>query len=137
MTEFPNFTEPSQNQQSAPARSFEIAVLPLQNTTLFPSTVVPLAVARPRSVAAVDAALATEEKLLACITVRSERAADQEATSADLFRVVTLVMIKCMMRTPDALQLIVHGSELIEVVEWLTAQPLLRARALVLPALSI
>ncbi len=49
-----------------PARQpFEIAVLALQNTTLFPETVVPLAVGRPRSVAAVEAALATEEKLLA------------------------------------------------------------------------
>ena len=51
---------------------FEIAVLALQNTTLFPETVVPLAVGRPRSVAAVEAALATEEKLLACITVRAD-----------------------------------------------------------------
>ena len=52
-----------------PGQPFEIAVLALQNTTLFPETVVPLAVGRPRSVAAVEAALATEEKLLGCITV--------------------------------------------------------------------
>src|SRR4051812_21814443 len=58
-------------QQQAQAVPFEIAVLPLQGTTLFPETVVPLAVGRSRSVAAVEAALATEEKLLACITLRS------------------------------------------------------------------
>ena len=51
---------------------FEIAVLALQNTTLFPETVAPLAVGRPRSVAALEAALATEEKLIACITVRAD-----------------------------------------------------------------
>ena len=62
---------------------FEIAVLALQNTTLFPDTVVPLAVGRPRSVAAVEAALATEEKLLACITVRADvNTAAQDATPA-------------------------------------------------------
>ena len=42
---------------------FEIAVLALQNLTLFPETVVPLGVGRPRSVAAVEAALSTQEKL--------------------------------------------------------------------------
>src|SRR5215207_6724572 len=46
----------------ATAEVFEIAVLPLQQTTMFPGTVIPLAAGRPRSVAAVEAALATEEK---------------------------------------------------------------------------
>ena len=36
--------------------TFDIAVLPLQNTTLFPETVVPLAVGRDRSKKAVEAA---------------------------------------------------------------------------------
>ena len=46
---------------------FEIAILPLQNTTLFPETVVPLAVGRDRSVRAVESALSTEEKLIGCL----------------------------------------------------------------------
>ena len=61
-----NQTESS--KQNA-AQQFEIAVLPLQNTTLFPETVVPLSVGRTRSIQAVEAALATEEKLIACVTV--------------------------------------------------------------------
>src|ERR671919_571410 len=69
-------------------QTFEIPVLALQNTTLFPDTVVPLAVGRPRSVAAVEAALATEEKLLACITVRADaKTTTQDATPADLYEV--------------------------------------------------
>src|SRR3982751_5306619 len=73
---------------------FEVAILPLQNTTLFPETVVPLAVGRPRSVAAVEAALATPEKLLACISARTETVTGQDATHADLYDVGTLVMVK-------------------------------------------
>ncbi|HEX8746061.1 MAG TPA: LON peptidase substrate-binding domain-containing protein, partial [Pyrinomonadaceae bacterium] len=61
-------TSPLQTQ----AVPFEIAVLPLQSTTLFPETVVPLAVGRTRSIAAVESALSTEEKLLACISAQSE-----------------------------------------------------------------
>src|SRR5437868_13843499 len=99
---------------------FEIAVLPLQQTTMFPGTVIPLAAGRPRSVAAVEAALATEEKLLACVTVREGRGGPEgEATPpADLYEVGTLVMVKRMMRTDEGLQLIVHGTERVRVVKW-------------------
>src|SRR5215207_6466226 len=64
---------------------FEIAVLPLQQTTLFPGTVIPLSAGRPRSIAAVEAALSTEEKLLACVTVREGRTSPDggEATPPD------------------------------------------------------
>ena len=44
--------------QKREGQPFEIPVLPLQNTTLFPDTMVPLAVGRPASIAAVEAALA-------------------------------------------------------------------------------
>ena len=117
---------------------FEIAVLPLQNTTLFPGTAVPLAAGRPRSVAAVEAALATPEKLVACVTVREGRAAETEAVPPDdLYSVGTLVMVKRMMRTPDALQIIVQGTERVRVVEWVQVDPHLRARVFVLPALTV
>ena len=63
-------------QQKLGAAPFEIPVLPLQNTTLFPETMVPLAAGRPASMAAVEAALASEEKLLACISVRPEKTSE-------------------------------------------------------------
>jgi ATP-dependent Lon protease len=112
---------------------FEIAVLPLQNTTIFPETVVPLMVGRRRSVAAVEAALATEEKLLACISTRREIPAGEEASSADLHEVGTLVMIKRMVRSEDGLQLIVQGTERIKVLSWNQAEPYLRAHVHILP----
>ncbi len=77
---------------------FEIAVLPLQNTTLFPETVVPLAVGRSRSVKAVEFALSTEEKLIACITTKTAEVSGQDAKSSDLYEVGTIVNIKRMMR---------------------------------------
>ncbi|HEX3559155.1 MAG TPA: endopeptidase La [Pyrinomonadaceae bacterium] len=114
---------------------FEIAVLPLQQTTLFPGTVIPLAAGRPRSVAAVEAALSTEEKLLACITVREGRGGPEgeAAPPADLYEVGTLVMIKRMMRSEDGLQLIVHGTERVRVVKWMQTDPHIRARVRILP----
>jgi ATP-dependent Lon protease len=126
-------------QEGEAAQVFEIAVLPLQQTTMFPGTVIPLAAGRPRSVAAVEAALSTEEKLLACVTVRGERGAPEvEATPpADLYEVGTLVMVKRMMRTAEGLQLIVHGTERVRVVRWTQTDPHLRARVRILPAPAV
>ena len=138
-------TQPAeaQLQEPAPARAsvqpagepFELAVLPLQNTTLFPETVMPLAVGRPRSVAAVEAALATEEKLLACITVRPESTnpSAPDARPADLFEVGTLVMIKRMERVEDTLHIVAQGTERIKVLEWKQEEPHLRALVQILP----
>src|SRR5437660_345474 len=75
-------------------QQFEIAVLPLQNTTLFPETVVPLAVGRERSTRAVESALATEEKLIATITTRSDNVTGDDAKYSDLFKIGTIVNIK-------------------------------------------
>jgi ATP-dependent Lon protease len=124
------------DEQQAQAVPFEISVLPLQQTTLFPETVVPLAVGRPRSVAAVEAALGTAEKLIACITIRTENVSGGDATPNDLYSVGTLVMVKRMMRDEDAMQLIVQGTERIRVLEWTEEQPFLKARVEILPELK-
>src|SRR6266536_5377399 len=129
-------TEGSPTIVRPPGEPFEIAVLALQNTTLFPETVVPLAVGRPRSVAAVEAALATEEKLLACITVRPDRNT-QDAKAGDLYSVWTLVMIKRMERLEDTMHIIAQGTERIRVLEWKQEDPYLRAVVQILPEVQI
>jgi ATP-dependent Lon protease len=116
---------------------FEIAVLALQNLTVFPETVVPLGVGRPRSLAAVEAALATPEKLLGCITVRPDSADDTDAKPADLYDVGTLVMIKRMERVADGMRIIVQGTDRIRVKEWKQEDPHLRALAEILPEPTI
>jgi ATP-dependent Lon protease len=112
---------------------FEISVLALQNLTIFPETVIPLAVGRPRSIAAVEAALATQEKLLGCITVRPDRADDTDAKTDDLYETGTLVMIKRMERVGDAMRIVVQGTERIKVVEWKQQDPHMRAVVQILP----
>ncbi|HEX8652209.1 MAG TPA: endopeptidase La [Pyrinomonadaceae bacterium] len=124
-------------EEARQAEPFEINVLPLQNTTLFPGTVVPLAVGRSRSVAAVEASLATEEKLLCCISVRTAGMSGSDAAPSDLYEVGTLVMIKRMMRDADndVMHLIVQGTERVRILKWTQEQPFLRARVAILPSL--
>jgi ATP-dependent Lon protease len=127
--------EESRTDQAATPEKMEIAVLPLQNTTLFPETVVPLAVGRDRSMSAVEASLATEEKLIACITTRTEDTTGDNAKFEDLYQIGTVVNIKRMMRNEGIMQLIVQGMERVRVAEWLQDQPFIKARVEVLPAL--
>ena len=95
-----NPKEPAANAQIKKPEGvpFVIPVLPLQNTTLFPETMVPLSVGRPGSMAAVEAALSGEEKLLACVSVRPERTSEGDAKPEDLYQTGTLVQIKRMER---------------------------------------
>ena len=113
----------------------EIAILPLQNTTLFPETVVPLAVGRERSTRAVESALATEEKLIACVTTKTENVTGDDATPTDLYQIGTIVNIKRMMRNEGIMQLIVQGMSRFEIVEWTGEQPYLKAKIAILPDL--
>ena len=115
----------------------EMAILPLQNTTLFPQTVVPLAVGRERSKQATEAALSTEEKLIGCITVKTENVNGNDAKISDLYEVGTIVNIKRMMRADDILQLVVQGVDRFRVVEWTQDQPFLKAKIEILPELQI
>jgi ATP-dependent Lon protease len=129
----PEITEDLRFSTQANGQPFEVAVLALQNLTLFPETVIPLGIGRPRSIAAVESALSTPEKLLACVTVRPDRSDDTDATSADLYEVGTLTMIKRMERTGEGMRIIVQGTERIRVVEWKQQDPHLRAIVEILP----
>src|SRR5436190_21283488 len=130
-------TKKGETPKKPAATQFEIPVLPLQNTTLFPETVVPLAVGRERSTKAVEASLGTEEKLLACITTKTENVTGDDAKPTDLYKVGTLVNIKRMMRNEGVMQLIVQGMDRFEVVEWLQDQPYLKAKIEILPDLRV
>ncbi len=140
-TPAPADQKPEQTETAASTpnpQPFEIPVLALQNTTLFPDTVVPLAVGRPRSVAAVEAALATEEKLLGCITVRADaNTSSQDAATADLYQVGTLAMIKRMERIEDTMHIIAQGQERVRVLEWKQETPYLRAVVQILPEVKV
>jgi ATP-dependent Lon protease len=131
-----NTQKDSQNTQGN-AQQFEIAVLPLQNTTMFPNTVVPLAVGRERSVRAVEAALATEEKLIACVTIKTPDVNGSDAKPVDLYEIGAVVNIKRMMRGDDAMQLIVQGVDRVRVLYWAAEEPYLKAKVEVLPELTV
>lgn len=131
-------TKKNLNEQTNHApKQMELAVLPLQNTTLFPETVVPLSVGRERSVKAVEFALSTEEKLICCITLKTPDVSGQEAKPLDLYDVGTIVNIKRMMRADGSMQLIVQGVDRVKILYWAQEQPFLKAKVEILPDLKV
>ncbi|RMF99467.1 MAG: endopeptidase La [Acidobacteria bacterium] len=120
-------------EKTPAGKRLEVAILPLQKTTLFPGTVVPLTVGRRRSLAAVEHALATEEKLLVGVTVKNADPSGRDANPSDLYEVGTLINIKRMVRTDETMQLIVQGIDRVRIVEWIQEEPFLKAIVEVLP----
>lgn len=112
---------------AAPAKSpTSLPVLPLKNTVLFPYLFAPLSVGRPGSVAAVEAALAGEEKTLLCV---AQRNGETDPPAPDqLFNVGTRAIIKKMARSEETLELLVQGVERVAVVEYEAKGAYLTAR---------
>jgi ATP-dependent Lon protease len=132
-----NQQENKENQQENKAvehKILELPILPLRNTVIFPSGISPLTVGRAMSLAAAEAALTTEEKLLGVIAQHEDN--DKEPTRDSLYTVGTLVVINRMMRAPgneDVLHLIVQGQERFRVIGFTEQEPMLKARVEILP----
>jgi ATP-dependent Lon protease len=92
-----------------------LPVLPLKSSVLFPNLMLPLSVGRPASVAAVEAALGTEEKE---ILIVAQRDANVESPALeDLHSIGVRAVVKKMARTGDGLmELLVLGVDRVRLV---------------------
>src|SRR6059058_2172852 len=108
-----------------------LPVLPLKNTVLFPYLLMPLSVGRPASRAAVEAALASEDKTLLVIAQRDDNV--EQPAENDLFTIGTRAVIKKMGRSENVLEMIVQGVERVVLVRLEQTTPYLKAVARPLP----
>jgi ATP-dependent Lon protease len=109
-----------------PPTGVRLPVLPLKNTVLFPSLFLPLAVGRPNSVAAVDAALANEEKTLVLVAQRTD--AEEPTIPDGLFAVGTRAVIKRLNRGDEGVEILVQGMDRVRLASFDQVDPYLRAR---------
>ncbi len=92
-----------------------LPLLPLKNSVLFPGLLMPLSVGRAGSIAAVEAALATEGKEIVVVT---QRDASVDAPGAsDLFTIGTRGVIRKAGRGKDQLEVLVYGVERVVIVK--------------------
>ncbi len=109
-----------------------LPLVPLKNSVLFPNLLMPLSVGRPASLAAVEAALGTEEKEI--IVVAQRDSAVDSPGPADLYTIGTKAVIRKMSRpSPDLVEVLVLGVERVVIIKLDESEPLIRARVLPLP----
>jgi ATP-dependent Lon protease len=101
-----------------------LPVVPIKNTVLFPNLLIPLSVGRTKSVAAIQSALATEDKEILVVTQRDSSV--EVPGSADLFPTATKAVIKRSVRNGDKFEMLVLGVERVALGDF-TGDDFLRA----------
>jgi ATP-dependent Lon protease len=103
-----------------------IAILPLRNSVLFPMSVVPINVGRPRSVRLVEELVGTESALLGVLTQKNPDTV--EPTFADLYSVGTLArVVKVIRLGPSNYSVVLNGLGRFRLVEPQGLEPYMRA----------
>ena len=87
-------------------------VLPLKNTVVYPQIVIPLAVGRPKSLAAVNAGIDSGRRI---VTVAQKQAAIEDPSRDDLFTVGTIATINRVEKRDKGAQVIVQGIDRIRL----------------------
>jgi ATP-dependent Lon protease len=120
---------------TSPNISVTLPVLPIKRTVLFPGVLMPVTVGRDRSVAAVNAALKTEEKTILVVAQR-DPGKDNPGLD-DLYTIGTKAVVKQVGRTDEGtIQAVLQGLERVALVKVEQSLPFLmvQARRLELPA---
>ncbi len=105
-----------------------LPILPIKNSVLFPGLLMRLTTCQPSSVAAIDAALESEDKELLIITQRDSSV--ETPTVSDLYSIGSKATVKRMIRHQDGcVNLIVQGVDRITLIKIEQTTPCLVARA--------
>src|SRR3954471_10935045 len=106
-----------------------LPVLPLKNALLFPNLLMPLSVGRSSSLAAVKAALATEDKEIILVAQRDPEVESPQQT--DLYSVGTRAVIRRMSQANESMvEVLVMGVERVTVLKVEEGRGYLQARVL-------
>ena len=104
-----------------------VPVIPLRDVVFFPSMTAPIAVGRPRSKAAVEAAF-SKERLIAVFTQR--RPEIEEPKEEDMYDVGVLTEILKLNRLPDgSMRVVLRGAIRIKRISLLRYDPYIEVKA--------
>lgn len=125
--DLPIFTDAEERQVLGQPVPESLPLLPLKNTVLFPGVVIPITVARDKSIALVRDAHESPDRLVGVIAQRNPQVEDPEAT--DLFRFGTMAKILRMIKMPDgSVTIVIQGRARFEVMDIAQTEPYFKAR---------
>lgn len=113
----------AQPQPEIPA---ELPILPLRGLVVYPQTAIPLTVGQPRSIKLVDDVV-SGDRLIGLVAAKDPSL--ETPGPDDVYRVGTLASIHRLFRAPDGtIRLLVQGIARIEIDEYTSLEPYLRAK---------
>ena len=104
-------------QVPLPSTPLDLPLLPLRDVVVFPHMVIPLFVGRPKSIKALESAMAQERRIM---LVAQKAAAKDEPSVGDMFEVGCVATILQMLKLPDGtVKVSVEGQQraLVNVIE--------------------
>lgn len=125
-------TEPS-SEAHTEKKIFSLPILPVKNAVCFPYLFMPFSAGRPISVAAIEAAFESEDKMLVLVT-QKETAVDFPKET-DLYSIGTRAVIKKKSNDENKVDLLVQGLDKVVLLRLEQMQPYLKGRVQILPTI--
>jgi ATP-dependent Lon protease len=121
----------SSSDPSPPIPGDALIIIPVRHTVLFPDVIMPITIARPKSVAAAQQAV-REQRQIGILLQRDAELSDPGPD--DLYRVGTVANIVRYLTGPDeSHHLVCQGVQRMRVLDYIPGTPFLTARVLQIP----
>lgn len=114
------------DEEKKPEIPGELNLLPLRDSVVYPMLIAPLSVARPSSIELIDDSVTGSNRIIGVVAQRQPQT--DEPGFDDVYEYGCAVIIRTLMKSPDAVRMIVQGIVRFKIVERLQDRPYLRAR---------
>lgn len=115
-----------EDEEKKPVIPEELNLLPLRDSVVYPMLIAPLSVARPSSIELIDDSVTSSNRIIGVVAQREPQT--DEPGFDDVFEYGCAVIIRTLMKSPDAVRMIVQGIVRFKIVERLQDRPYLRAK---------
>lgn len=120
--------EDQMNKEDMPEK---LPILPLRNTILFPGVVIPITVARDKSIQLLKEANKSPEKLVGVVAQKSSEI--EEPMREDLYEIGTMATILRMIKMPDGSTMaVIQGKRKFKLTGQMTTEPYLKSNIIAL-----
>jgi len=113
-------------EEKKPEIPTELNLLPLRDSVVYPMLIAPLSVARPSSIELIDESVTGSNRIIGVVAQRQPQT--DEPGFDDVYEYGCAVIIRTLMKSPDAVRMIVQGIVRFKIVERIHDKPYLRAR---------
>lgn len=116
----------SSEEDTKPEVPTEINLLPLRDSVIYPMLIAPLSVARDASIQLIDESIVGNNRIIGVVT--QLRPQVDNPRFEDVYQVGCAVIIRTLVKMPDAVRLIVQGVQRFRIIEHIHEEPYLRAK---------